>query len=62
MIYFALNEHGNLHGLGDHGDFDSAELCAEDMGLDSCHVFDEHSARSYVNFINEQLATVTSTN
>ena len=61
MIYFALSSNGLLHNLGDHGDFDSADCCAEDMQLNAFWLFDEFSAKSYTDFINQTLNTTEST-
>jgi hypothetical protein len=62
MIYFALNNDGLLYNLGDHGDFESADCCAQDMKLNAVWLINQFDAESMAEFINQQLVTTTSTN
>jgi hypothetical protein len=61
MIYFALANDSDLYCLGDHGDFESADCCAQDMQLNPIWIIGEDVAQSWANFINETLTTTEST-
>jgi len=61
MIYFCLSNEGDLYNLGDHGDFESADCCAQDMQLHPIWVINEHTARNWSEFLTEQLANTIST-
>jgi hypothetical protein len=61
MIYFALNNDGLLYNLGDHGDYESADCCAQDMQIDAIWLIGENEARCMADFINETLTTTEST-
>ncbi len=52
-LWFALNEDGLVYNLGDHGDSESAEATASDLGLNTVWLFDEQDARNLVDFIND---------
>jgi hypothetical protein len=61
MIYFCLSNEGDLYNLGDHGDWESADCCAQDMQLHPVWTINEDTARNWSEFIAQELATTTST-
>ena len=54
-VYFALGSDGFLHTLGDHGDMEAAEESALDLGLTTVWLFDEETARSWVEYLEDRL-------
>jgi hypothetical protein len=55
MIYFALNHDGLAYNLGDHGDWESADDTAINMKLEPSYLFDENEARSFAEFILQEI-------
>jgi hypothetical protein len=54
-LYFCLAADGFLHALGDHGDFEAAEDTALCQGLQSVWLFDQATARSWLEFLQDRL-------
>ena len=49
--WFALSCLGNLHPLGDCGDFDAAEEIANDLGLDAIWIADAETVKQWADTI-----------
>ena len=47
MIYFALNDEGNIFNLGDCGDYEAANSVVEDMDLNVVWIFDQEDAENW---------------
>lgn len=57
MKYFALSTNdGLLYSLGKHESWDSAESLAQSMNLEHIWLIDETDAKSWVDYIKEELA------
>lgn len=61
MIYFAITEDGDIHNLGDHGDYEAADCTAQDMQMNAYYIADEYQAASWADFILSELKVGEST-
>ena len=48
--YFCLASDGLIYNLGDHGDYEAADLTAESLNLDVIWLFGEDTARSWTEW------------
>jgi hypothetical protein len=55
MIYFALNADGRLFNLGECADFEQTQEIADNFGIDPIWVFNQDTAKTWTNFITEEL-------
>ena len=53
--YFALGSDGFLYALGDCGDFESADIIADDMGINALWILDYSTARQFQSVINSKI-------
>ncbi len=56
--WFALSCLGNLHPLGDCGDFDAASEIADDLGLDAIWIADANTVMQWSQTIQNKLAEI----
>lgn len=57
-LYFCLDGiTGNLHNLGFHVDYDSADAYCEDNNLHPVWIIGEHTARQWGSYLHESLKT-----
>jgi hypothetical protein len=57
-FWFALDMKGELWALGDHGDFEAAEITAEDMGISILWLLDEPMARQWLAKLQDNLGEI----
>jgi hypothetical protein len=55
-FWFALDYEGELWAVGDHGDFQAAEITAEDMGISILWLLDEPMARQWLGRLQDNLS------
>ena len=53
--FFALGSDGLLHSLGEHADIETADQTASKKGLQSVWLFDETTAKSWFQFLQDRL-------
>jgi hypothetical protein len=53
--YFCLASDGLIYNLGDHGDYEAADLTAESLNLDVIWLFGEDTARSWMDTLAHHL-------
>lgn len=54
MNYFALQSNGEFFELGDHGDFEAAQLTALDQGIDAVWIANSETVEHWRAYLKEQ--------